>query len=118
MTFPTLTDKGMTKEPETIIDNVIDYFYASNVSQSNLWKNEIISYKFLKQKHGDDINNLCADISTSLNTVFERYFDASNTETTYEDNNGEISIIITISVTANGVVYTGAKSRILDFINN
>ena len=70
----TLSSSGTLEFPQQIIDRLFLYFAHSSKKQSRLYKDNVVSYKYLEHLYGDDKELLRDNIIESLTTMYSRYF--------------------------------------------
>lgn len=75
---PTLSTDNFISEPILKLDVLYAYFLSSEFSQSNTYKGEISSLKYLMQKNTGDSSMLVSDLISTLTTYLKRYFTEVN----------------------------------------
>jgi O-acetylhomoserine/O-acetylserine sulfhydrylase-like pyridoxal-dependent enzyme len=75
---PTLSTDNFISEPILKLDVLYAYFLSSEFSQSNTYKDNISSLKYLMQKNTGDTSGLVSDIISTLTTFLKRYFTEVN----------------------------------------
>lgn len=71
---PTLSTRGWSKTPETIIDTIFTHYISNNPSQSYTYRGEVFSLQSAIQQGSDNIANIANNIQVDLNKLFSRYF--------------------------------------------
>jgi len=73
--IPTLNVEGFIKDTDTMVIKLYEYFIVSEYSQSNTFRGNISSLKYILQSNTDilDIKN---EIVNTLETMYGRYFDS------------------------------------------
>lgn len=101
---PTLSTDNFVSEPILKLDTLYAYFLASEYSQSNIYRGNISSMKYLIQENSGKENKLVANIINQLTLYLERYFDTVNVYAEVNENGiVDVSAEVTDSdgVTAN-----------------
>ncbi len=76
--IPTLSTDNFITEPILKLDALYAYFLSSEFSQTNTYKGNVSSLKYLMQKNTGDNNGLVSDIISTLTTYLKRYFTEVN----------------------------------------
>lgn len=75
---PTLSTANFITEPILKLDTLYAYFLSSEFSQTNTYKGNIASLKYLMQKNTGDTSALVSDIISTLTVFLKRYFTEVN----------------------------------------
>ncbi len=75
---PTLSTDNFITEPILKLDTLYAYFLSSEFSQTNTYKGNIASLKYLMQKNTGDTSALVSDIISTLTVFLKRYFTEVN----------------------------------------
>jgi len=103
--LPTLTLTGWVDDKNILMNKLFFYFVTTDYSQSVLYHGNLSSLKYLLHKNGDDLNSLIADVSSTLNKLYSRYFNTvdanANIKTINDDktNKQYNYLVITIDAT-------------------
>ena len=81
--LPTLSTSGTLYNPVKIIERLYRYFEVSSRKQSLLYKDHISSYRYLEHLYADDMDRLTEAVTSTLETLFNRYFDDVEINTEY-----------------------------------
>lgn len=93
--LPTLTSDGWIYNKETLIERLFIYFLASDVYQSNTFKDHIYSLKGILQSHSKS-RTMEEEISTGLIRLYEPYFPIVEPKVTVEDTGTRLKYVIDI----------------------
>lgn len=72
---PSLSLKGWVKDPQPKADRLMSYYFTTNFSQTNLFRNSITSLPKQIQEYGHDIDQLCTVMERQMTAQFSAYFD-------------------------------------------
>lgn len=72
--LPTLTSSGWLSDTVTISNKLMDYFLASDFSQTQFYPGEVASLPYIVQEHGHDPDRLVESVRDTLTKYFQRYF--------------------------------------------
>lgn len=75
--IPHLSRDGWMSNPINIISKLFEYYITSEYSQSNTFRGYIASLKY-DLENGKSISDKKDNITRSLKTLYERYFDIEN----------------------------------------
>lgn len=102
--IPTLTTSGFVTDPNIIIVKLYEYFLTSDYSQSVIFYNKIASLPYLIHKHGPKLDDLRADVETTLNDLMDNYFNVFDVKVEINevphDKKSKHPYTITIELTA------------------
>ncbi len=95
------------------LDAVYAYFLASEYSQTNIYRGNISSLKYILKNHGTDTSGLTSEMTSVLDTYLKRFFTTVDVFVEVNTDNGvDVSIRV---IDADGVETTLANS--LNVIN-
>lgn len=97
--IPTLTIDGWDINPATQMNKLFEYYQASDYSQSNVFRGNIVSLKYTLNR---DIRPsvLANNIKADLNRLYGCYFDTVDPDIEVKDNNnGTVNIVINLTCT-------------------
>jgi hypothetical protein len=96
--LPTLSTDNWLQEPLTVMNKLYEYFMLSGYNQSNTYKGEVSSLRYLLHKY-DTIDELENKIILALDILYSRYFDNVDVEVnlTYQDED-EVHRLLEINV--------------------
>lgn len=111
---PTLSPAGWVTNIVDKLDFLISYAFLSNYSQSNLYKDKIISIPWLIQEYGSDLDKLTSMMMVNLEEYFKRYFDEAVVvvERSKRDDpaSNKVTLSMVVNVTDNGIRYSLAHA--------
>lgn len=107
--LPTLSTLGYLTSPMEKADRLMSYFFESDASQSQLFTKSVYSLQYLIQQHNQDIPTLCGQIKTNLTNYLNGYFDSSEVECTYSEEDNKVTIKLYADVVENGKKYSLGK---------
>jgi hypothetical protein len=108
--IPHLSRDGWMKDPSTMVNKLFEYFIVSEYSQSNTFRGEVASLKYILEQNitGDEIKSA---ISKALIIMYGRYFSdvLVNADIT-DDSTNILLLTISVDVTSNGKRYALDKN--------
>jgi signal recognition particle subunit SEC65 len=111
--LPLLTEEAWNNDSLSVLDGLIAHFYASDYSQTYIYKDQVASLAYLiyQNKDHDELRNA---VSNTLERYVRRYFDEVDVKCEIiqdSENPGLYTIIISCIVIDNeGVEYSIAKA--------
>lgn len=106
---PTLTTANWVSDPSTKAIVLMEYFLASQRSQTAFYTGQITSLPGLIQRHGQDPQRLSERTRDRLQDYLSRYFDevVVNADATHLDAiNGQFNIRLDVTVVQDGSAYS------------
>lgn len=106
---PTLSPEGWLKDLVSAANKLMDYFLASEHSQSDQFKGHVTSFPYLVQQSGHDPNELESNVQIQLSTFLRRTFEEVNVQV--DSNNldspdGRYNLTIDVMITDKGKQYS------------
>lgn len=117
MQLPVLNDEDFISDKEKIATALMNYFIAVDKNQSSLWSNEIVSLKYIKFEHADNLDSMQIAVKEGIEKLYGNYF---KEVTGFCDIIEEPDIQMNLGVVAkdsDGNQYTVDKSIVLDIKN-
>ena len=106
----TLSSSGTLEFPQQIIDRLFLYFIHSSKKQSRLYKDNVVSYKYIEHMHGDDKETFASEITESLKVMYGRYFTDVDIDVEFiEQEDNLLNAIISGTMIYAGTTYTLEK---------
>lgn len=119
--IPTLTIDGWDVNPLSQMSKLLEYYQASDYSQSNTFINNITSLKYTLQL-SSNVNILKNNIITDLRNLYGSYFDTVEPVIEIKEaDNGVLNIYIDVKCTRQGQEFklsraiSGRFSGIIDY---
>ena len=111
MAIPTLTTAGWINDTPSMASKLMDYFVASDYSQSQLYRGNVASLAYLVQKYGDTPPLLADSVRETLRPYFAKHVDEImiSVATNDIDGTGEYNLSIDVSLTTNGTSHSLGK---------
>lgn len=93
--LPTLTPAGWVNDITMMSSRTMDYFIASDYSQSYFYPGEVSSLPYLIRVYGHEPMELRREVQVVLMRYFMRYFDDAQVEVNVKDNiDGRYNLLI------------------------
>lgn len=103
---PTLSASGWVGDVVSMATRLLDYFFASDYSQSHLYLDNITSFPYLVKVNGHRPEELKRDVKSTLTPYLSRYFDdvvvTASTTSLSKDDTSRYNLTLDINVTLNG----------------
>lgn len=113
-TIPTLTIDGYCDEPVNQMTKLFEYYQVCDYSQSNSYKNEMVSLSKTLQEYGNDMPDACNAIKADLIKLYSRHFENVNPEVFYKEiRDGFYAFTIEIRTYKNAKNYELKKELIV-----
>jgi len=93
---PSLSTDKFIHEPLLKLDTLYTYFLASEFSQTNVYRGNISSLKYIFSNNSDNNKSLISDVDRSLTNFLERYFKEVDVYVDYDEDNNEIKVNIKV----------------------
>ena len=112
--LPSLSSLGWITDSGNKADMLLAHFFESEKSQTFLYGSNVSSLQFIIQQFAGSIDNMLANIKSTLETYLGRYYDlvsatvSSDAATT--DQSGSVTITIRCRVSECGNTFDVAKS--------
>ena len=104
--IPHLSRDGWMKDPSSMVNKLFEYFIVSEYSQSNTFRGEIASLKYILE-HNNTNDDIKSEIMKALTIMYGRYFtDILIHVNISEDETSLVVIAISADVTAGKKRYT------------
>lgn len=87
--LPTLTTNGWVRDIVATATRLMDYFLASEYSQTQFYYGEVSSLQYLIQQHGHQPEVLAQRTQQQLNRYFSRYFDRVRVNAEIEEDSSD-----------------------------
>lgn len=92
---PTLSRDKFVKDPNSKLQLLYVYFFASDYSQSLTYYGSISSAKKILEQYMDDVNRVASEFEVALEALLKRYFVDVNVMTTITEDGSNIEFNIT-----------------------
>ena len=118
--LPTLSSSGFVSGIAEKADRLMSYYFASEASQSNLYRGEITSLPKQIQLLGNDEAALSTRIRTELERLFGNYFDGVevnvNTDIPNAADPNRINVTVSATLIEGGQQYS--LGRLINVVNS
>jgi len=106
----TLSTKGLLQDPQSKADRQMAYYLTTNHSQTNMFRNSILSLPKRIEQFEEDVDLLCSQVREDLQNLYTIIFDAVQITVTpsypnKEDPN-EVNLTVLAMLTEDGVNYS------------
>lgn len=109
MAIPTLDSVGWVSDPSNILVKLFDYFLTTEKSQSNLFKDQIISFQSLIKELQHDPVLLANKTEQQLTRYFKKPFDTAVVSVVADDlesETGRYNLTIDVVVSKDNINYS------------
>lgn len=108
---PTLSSDGFATDIRVKADALIAYYFASDFSQSNLFRENIVSLAYQVQQFGSSPNELKRVITASMEGYLGRHFDSASVsvQINESDASAQYEIVFDAVVTQDDLKYSVGK---------
>jgi len=109
--IPSLSVDGWVTNPEDVMRKLFEYFLASNEAQSNVFRYDVKSLKFILHKETEAVPTASL-LKTTLEELYKEYFNTVTVDTIIDPAASDIRIKVDINVMYKGTKYH--LSNVLD----
>lgn len=92
--FSLMSLKGVITDPQAGLNYIMSCFFFSKHSQTDLFKDNVISLSKIVQQHGDNTTDIAVEIEQKLQVLLQRYFDVAVVEAHATDDGANIEVVI------------------------
>ena len=111
--LPTLSTDGWVTSTAQKVDYMLGHFYAAEITQTQLFPNNVHSFVNLVQRYKDNLVELSSQVQDSLRRYFGAYFPAVKVRVLHRDmpdRPGQVALHMFIEVTdKDGGSYNAAR---------
>ncbi len=117
---PTLSTSGWVGEISEKADRLTSYYFVSEHSQTNLYRDAVTSLPYQIQQFGHDEFELRQGVQGALSQYLNNYFDSvevsADTSRPNPEDPNRITLTVSIIVTQDGVQYS--LGRLIEVVNS